>query len=222
MAVNKNNTLVFITLAISFILSTLLKPYPFSWAVKTLPILLLIVITWQHIKQLGIQQPSSSAKYFIFGLLFSSCGDFLLDYNQQDWFIFGLAAFFIAHLCYLNSLRPFNSLQLSNKKPLIIAIYASFGLLTFMLLVDGLGELFIPVLAYMLVLLLMALATVFSHKSNLWLVLGGISFVLSDSLIGFDKFNSPIVLNQLWVMATYYFAQYALVKGYLHSLDKDQ
>lgn len=220
MAVNKNNTLVFITLAISFILSTLLKPYPFSWAVKMLPIFLLIAITWQHSKQLIVQQKPTSVRFFIFGLLLSSCGDFLLDYNQQDWFIFGLAAFFIAHLCYLISLKPFNNVYIADKKPLILITYIGFGVLMFMLFINGLGELFIPVLAYMVVLLLMALATVFSHRSNLWLVLGGISFVLSDSLIGFDKFNSAIVQNQLWVMATYYFAQFALVKGYLMSLKK--
>lgn len=220
MAVNKNNTLVFITLAISFILSTLLKPYPFSWAVKMLPIFLLIAITWQHSKQLIVQQNPTSVRFFIFGLLLSSCGDFLLDYNQQDWFIFGLAAFFIAHLCYLISLKPFNNVYIADKKPLILITYIGFGVLMFMLFINGLGELFIPVLAYMVVLLLMALATVFSHRSNLWLVLGGISFVLSDSLIGFDKFNSAIVQNQLWVMATYYFAQFALVKGYLMSLKK--
>ncbi|NQY48847.1 MAG: lysoplasmalogenase [Colwellia sp.] len=217
---NKNNTLVFITLAISFILSTLLKPYPFSWAVKMLPIFLLIAITWQHSKQLIVQQKPTSVRFFIFGLLLSSCGDFLLDYNQQDWFIFGLAAFFIAHLCYLISLKPFNNVYIADKKPLILITYIGFGVLMFMLFINGLGELFIPVLAYMVVLLLMALATVFSHRSNLWLVLGGISFVLSDSLIGFDKFNSAIVQNQLWVMATYYFAQFALVKGYLMSLKK--
>ena len=221
MAVNKNNTLVFITLAISFILSTLLKPYPFSWAVKMLPIFLLIAITWQHSKQLIVQQKSTSVRVFIFGLLLSSCGDFLLDYNQQDWFIFGLAAFFIAHLCYLISLKPFNNVHIADKKPLILITYIGFGVLMFMLFINGLAELFIPVLAYMVVLLLMALATVFSHRSNLWLVLGGISFVLSDSLIGFDKFNSTIVQNQLWVMATYYFAQFALVKGYLMSLKKN-
>ena len=220
MAVNKNNTLVFITLAISFILSTLLKPYPFSWAVKMLPIFLLIAITWQHSKQLIVQQKPTSVRFFIFGLLLSSCGDFLLDYNQQDWFIFGLAAFFIAHLCYLISLKPFNNVYIADKKPLILITYIGFGALMFMLFINGLAELFIPVLAYMIVLLLMALATVFSHRSNLWLVLGGISFVLSDSLIGFDKFNSAIVQNQLWVMATYYFAQFALVKGYLMSLKK--
>ncbi|WP_019029270.1 lysoplasmalogenase [Colwellia piezophila] len=219
---NKNNTLVFITLAFGFILSTLFKPYPLSWAVKILPILLLIAITWQHTKRLTAPEQSNSTYYFLFGLLFSACGDFLLDYNTHDWFIFGLGAFFIAHICYLISLKPFNNLPIVNKKPLILTTYVGFAALMFILFIDGLGELFIPVLAYMVVLLLMALATVFSHRSTLWLVLGGISFVLSDSLIGFDKFNSAILHSQLWVMATYYFAQYALVKGYLLSLDKNK
>lgn len=228
---NRNNTLIFIILAVSFILSTLFKPYAFSWAVKVLPILLLLAITWQHSKTFAKQantkhltpsKHSAKSRFFIFGLLFSSCGDFLLDYNQQDWFIFGLGAFFIAHIFYLISLKPFNNAHITDKKPLIITAYLGFAGLMFLLFIDGLGELFIPVLAYMVVLLLMALATVFSHRSNLWLVLGGISFVLSDSLIGFDKFNSVILHSQLWVMATYYFAQYALVKGYLLSLDKSE
>lgn len=215
---NKNNTLVFITLAIGFILSTLIKPYPLSWAVKMLPIFFLLNITWQDTKLLPAKQQKISHKLFIFGLLFSSCGDFLLDFNREGWFIFGLGAFFIAHVFYLLSLKPFNNVKVRKNKIAIISAYLGFGLLMFMLLVEGLGELFIPVLAYMSILLLMALATVFSHRSNIWLIVGGISFVISDSLIGFDKFNSAIFQNHIWVMSTYYFAQYALVKGYLKSL----
>lgn len=218
---NKNNTLVFIALAISFILSTLIKPYPFSWAVKMLPIFFLLAIAWQKIKLLPTVQQATSHKLFLLGLLFSSCGDFLLDFNREAWFIFGLAAFFIAHVFYLLSLQPFNNIQNNKQKVAILTTYIGFGLLMFMLLVDGLGELFIPVLAYMTILLLMALATVFTHRSNVWLILGGISFVISDSLIGFDKFNSAIFQNQLWVMSTYYFAQYALVKGYLKSFKSE-
>ena len=214
---NKHNTLIFITLAISFILSTLIKPYPFSWAVKMLPIFFLLVIVWQKINRLPAAQQATSHKLFLLGLLFSSCGDFLLDFNREAWFIFGLAAFFIAHVFYLFSLRPFNNIQNNKQKVAILSTYIGFGLLMFMLLVEGLGDLFIPVLAYMTILLLMALATIFSNKSNIWLILGGISFVISDSFIGFDKFNSAIFQNQLWVMSTYYFAQYALVKGYIKS-----
>ena len=214
---NKHNTLIFITLAISFILSTLIKPYPLSWVVKILPIYFLLVIAWQKIQRLPAVKQATSHKIFLLGLLFSGCGDFLLDFNREGWFIFGLTAFFIAHVFYLISLKPFNNIKNNTKQVAVFITYIGLGLLMFMLLVEGLGELFIPVLAYMTILLLMALATVFSHRSNVWLILGGISFVISDSLIGFDKFNSAIFQNQLWVMATYYFAQYALVKGYLKS-----
>jgi len=90
-----------------------------------------------------------------------------------------------------------------------------YGVIMLALLSDGLGELFIPVIAYMSILLLMALATVFSEKSNAWLVVGGISFVVSDSLIGFDKFYMPIDNVSFAIMITYYFAQFALLKGML-------
>jgi len=217
---NKNNTLVFITLAIAFVLSILVKPYPYSWAVKLLPMILLIIVTWRHIKSIDKSHSSGVVTFFILGLIFSSCGDFALDYKREGWFIYGLGAFFIAHVCYIVSLIPFTKQLTFNKKILFVVTYLSFGLIMFLQLVDGLGELFIPVLAYMIVLLLMAFSTVFSHRSNIWLVTGGVSFVLSDSLIGLNKFNSPILFNHVWVMCSYYFAQYALVKGYLRTLDK--
>ncbi|TPH13391.1 lysoplasmalogenase [Litorilituus lipolyticus] len=219
-------TLLFVALACTFIVSTLVKPYPFSWAVKLLPIILLIGITWQQLTQLKKQDSNlkklSCAKYFLFGLLCSSMGDFILDYNREQWFIFGLGAFFIAHLFYLKSLSPFKNKHTTSKTTIILFAYGMFGAIMFILLKDGLGELFIPVLAYMSVLMLMALATVFSAKSNAWLIAGGISFVISDSLIGFDKFTAQLWQSQLWVMASYYFAQFALVKGYMNSITTSQ
>ncbi len=214
---NKQTTTLFVALACAFVLSTLIKPYPLSWAVKLLPILLLIGTTFKAISTTA--QPNNTNKFFLFGLLFSACGDFLLDYNRDAWFIFGLGAFFVAHLCYLKSLAPFSTNHLGNKALPVLACYCIFGAFMFMQLAGGLGELFVPVLGYMGVLLLMALATVFSKKSNGWLILGGISFVISDSLIGFDKFNSPIFQSHVWVMISYYFAQFALVKGYLKALN---
>ena len=215
----QNITLLFISLAFVFIASTLIKPYPLSWAVKLLPIVLLICVTWQQSARLKTQQthstPLSHATFFLLGLMCSAIGDFILDYNREQWFIFGLGAFFVAHLFYLKSLSPFKNKHSKGVNTLILLAYGIFGSIMFILLKDGRGELFIPVLAYMGVLLLMAIATVFSAKSNAWLIAGGISFVVSDSLIGFDKFTAQLWQSQLWVMATYYFAQFALVKGYL-------
>ena len=206
---NNKITLLFVFLAANFVLSTLVKPYPFSWAIKLLPMLLLIGVAWQLLKSTSLD-----GRFFIAGLVFSACGDFILDYDRVNWFIFGLGAFFIAHLCYLASLKPY--IKKLNQAKLYIALiaYVIYGALMLTILADGLAELFIPVVAYMSILLLMALATVFSEKSNPWLVVGGISFVLSDSLIGFDKFYIPIENVHFAIMVSYYFAQFALFKGF--------
>ena len=200
---------LFVVLASAFVLSTLAAPYPFSWAVKLLPMLLLIGVA---IQSLGF---SHENRYFIIGLIASACGDFILDFNRDGWFLFGLGAFFIAHLFYLASLKPqFNKLAQANYL-MILSIYLIYGFLMLLALVDGLGEMLIPVIAYMTILLIMALATVLSNKANSWLIIGGISFVLSDSLIGIDKFYMPIEHSHFFIMISYYFAQFSLLKGLL-------
>ncbi|GHB57567.1 hypothetical protein GCM10008107_03090 [Psychrosphaera saromensis] len=80
---------------------------------------------------------------------------------------------------------------------------------------NKLNELFIPVFVYILVLLAMAVGTLLSSKSNKWMVIGGVFFVVSDSLIGLTKFYIEIPQSQLWIMITYYAAQYCLVNGLL-------
>lgn len=207
---NKKITLLFVVLAANFVLSTFIKPYPLSWAVKLLPMLFLIGIAWQSLKS-----SSLDGRFFIAGLVFSACGDFILDYDRVNWFIFGLGAFFIAHLFYLASLKPYIKKLHQAKFYITTIAYMIYGACMLTLLANGLGDLFIPVVAYMSILLLMALATVFSEKSNVWLVLGGISFVLSDSLIGFNKFYSPIAYVDIAIMITYYLAQFALLTGFL-------
>lgn len=206
--INKVYYFGFFILASAFVVSTLVKPYPLSWAVKLLPMVLLIILA---IKKLGF---SKSGKFFVVGLLFSACGDFILDFDRQNWFIFGLGAFFIAHLFYLASLKPYVKILKQTQYLLISLIYVGYGGGMLWLLAEGLGQLLIPVVAYMSILLLMALATVLSEKSNVWLVVGGISFVFSDSLIGFDKFYMPIENVSFAIMVSYYFAQFALFKGF--------
>jgi uncharacterized membrane protein YhhN len=98
-----------------------------------------------------------------------------------------------------------------------VGLYGVYGIAMFSLIASGLGELFIPVLAYMSILLIMATMTLVSRRSNTWLILGGLSFVFSDSLIGIDKFYHPISYAPIMIMMSYYFAQYALLRGFIAS-----
>ena len=94
---------LFLAFASLFIISTFLTPFPFSWALKILPIAVLLQFSWQ---QWSITRESAH-KLFIVGLVFSALGDFFLDYDRLNWFIFGLGSFLVAHLYYIFSLKPF-------------------------------------------------------------------------------------------------------------------
>ena len=202
----KTNQVTFFTLfAAIFSLSTFVEPYPYSWVVKIIPMLILIFIALQN-------QNTTSDKLFVTGLLASLCGDFFLGYDGLNWFVFGLASFLIAHLFYITSLLPTTLSMIKRRLPAILA-YVAFSLSMFNIIAPGLDKLFIPVLIYVIVLLLMGISTLISKKTNLWLILGGLSFIVSDTLLGVNKFYTPIPYSHFLIMLTYYFAQFALVKG---------
>jgi alkenylglycerophosphocholine/alkenylglycerophosphoethanolamine hydrolase len=185
----------FILFACIYTLSTLAGPFAFDWLLKIIPLLILIAVSVTFIQ-------STRDKLFIAGLAWSTLGDFLLAYNIIDGFVFGLAAFLIAHLCYIACLTPRVNV-ITKQKIAFMTMYSVYGLLMFSLIAPGLDELFIPVLIYMSVLLLMAMTTVLSAKSNLWLMLGGFSFVVSDSLIGINKFYMSLPYADLMIMTSW-------------------
>jgi len=203
--ITKNKTWLFLFTSVFFILSLFFKPYPLSWLMKLLPMAILVFIAISQLKD-------KTGKIFIVGLVFSGFGDFFLDYEPINGFVLGLGSFFIAHVCYLIVLKP-----IEKKKLGLVGLYGVYGIAIFSLIAGGLDELFIPVLAYMSILLIMAMMTLISKRSNNWLVLGGLSFVFSDSLIGIDKFYYPIPYAPIMIMLSYYFAQYALLRGFIVS-----
>ena len=207
------STALFGVFAIAYTTSSFYGPYSYSWLPKIVPMLILIGLAYISL--------GTSRKHFLFGLAFSTCGDVLLAVKQGELFVFGLGAFLIAHLFYIASLLPIEKTRLKSQAP-TIALYLLFGLVVFGLLFNNLGALLLPVSVYMLVLLLMAFSTLISQRANVWLMLGGASFVLSDSLIGLNKFYQAIPASGVWIMATYYLAQYCLLMGMLKSDAKNE
>ena len=199
-----SKTIIFIFLAALYSFSTFYEPYAFSYLVKILPLMVLIFIAVQNVSNL-------SDKLFLLGLICSVTGDFILDYAPSEGFIYGLGAFLIAHLLYIFSFAP-----VEPKRYIIALCYVIFGVSMFLVIQPGLGKLFLPVFVYMNVLLIMGIFTLISKKSNVWLMLGGLSFVVSDSLLGINKFAIVIPFAHLLIMITYYFAQFSLVKGFVN------
>jgi uncharacterized membrane protein YhhN len=224
---SNRTTALYIILASIFCITTFIEPYPFTWLIKILPILVLVYITSLEVivkstlPKLANNQISNpngkTVTMLLTALLFSACGDILLALQGEHFFIFGLASFLIAHVFFIVSFLPVVKIK---QNLIYIPIYLIIGFAVFFLMAGNLNALFIPVLIYMLVLLTMAFGTLLSGKSNKWLVIGGICFLVSDSLIGINKFYINIPYSHLWVMITYYTAQYCLVNGLIAASER--
>ncbi len=150
-------------------------------------------------------------------LCFSWLGDILL--MRDDLFIMGLGSFLVAHIFYIAAYLKVGAAQGSLRVLDMVKIGAIGGILI-SVLYPHLGDMLIPVVAYALVLLLMALS---AHKrrgatnplSFLLVSLGAMLFVVSDALIAIGKFAFEVPHERLFVMITYIAAQYLIVQGVL-------
>ena len=160
----------------------------------------------------------STKNLTLLALIFSVIGDMFLMYTDEypNYFTSGLVAFLLAHIMYI---LVFLKKRNPKVKPYgFIALIILYGSILFYVLKNGLGNMLIPVLVYMLVILIMA-TTAFWRKGNVnkqsfYLVfIGALFFIFSDSLIALDKFYIPITLARTGIIITYAFAQLLIVSG---------
>lgn len=178
------------------------EPFVASWVIKIAPffviLYLLLTLLQGKIRVLAVA-----------ALLFSMSGDILLNMNL---FVPGLASFLVAQLIYTSIfIQGFNSFE--RRRPLLFLLLGHMALMVY-LLTPELGELFIPVMAYLVVIGAMGMTSVVSKYPTKWLVVGAFLFILSDSLIAINKFLMPLPLADYLIMSTYYGAQL----GILYSL----
>jgi uncharacterized membrane protein YhhN len=149
------------------------------------------------------------------GLFASSFGDIFLELDDDygmDMFIPGLVSFLIAHLFYIRAFYgKIQSTTMFVGIPIVVVYY-----LTVMsqLLPKAESDLRIPVALYGFAISAMAFLSLnryFSPQENsqskLLSLLGSLSFVVSDTVLAFNKFSSPIGNAKKIVMITYYGGQ---------------
>lgn len=182
------------------------------------PLIVLSLIVFFLRQSITLQKPVRLIT--LSALLFSLSGDVLLMFTEQNplFFILGLVAFLLAHVMYiLVFLKHRNPSQKAFPILVVMLIYGS-GL--FYILKEGLGDMLIPVIAYMLVILTMA-TTAFSRKGRVTIqsfnlvFLGALLFLVSDSLLSLNMFYKTIPFANIFIMLTYGFAQFFIVLGIL-------
>ncbi|GMK40319.1 membrane protein [Paenibacillus sp. CCS19] len=180
-------------------------PHAVKLLFKIIPMLLIITYTYLH-----IPHKSKRLQWATFiGLIFCMFGDGLLD-----WFVVGLSAFLIGHLCYMTGFFSewrFSAWRFASIIP--IAIYAAYmgTQLVQALREDNDTGLIIPVIAYIAVIALMAWSAIMTGR--FWATIGSLLFLASDSILSWNLFVSDITNAGILIMTTYYAAQFCIARN---------
>jgi len=196
------------------------------WIAKPLTTLLIAAMV---LRNAGLRPatdtPSAHRTYaraILLGMAFSCIGDIALML-PFDAFVPGLIAFLLAHVCYIVAFRAGSRagrwLVLAAA---LLALFAGINLAGLWPLLPN--DLRIPVVVYVVVLALMAtlaLARAWSHASTTapalqgarWAAIGAILFVISDSVLAWDRFGGGLPAATLCVLSTYYAAQYCIARS---------
>jgi uncharacterized membrane protein YhhN len=151
----------------------------------------------------------------VIGLLFALMGDIFLMV-PSDQFIAGLVCFLITHISYTvgflsdsrfgRPLRPFISLA-------IVAVFIYTGISH-----NIASALKIPVAIYAAALSLMTSQAIARNsqnhnKSSLLAMIGAVLFLISDTLLAYDRFVFVFGSGHALILSTYYSAQYLIARS---------
>jgi uncharacterized membrane protein YhhN len=162
--------------------------------------------------------PTAYTWLILAGLLLSLVGDVLLML-PRDRFVGGLAAFLVAHLCYIAAIQTAGGLHLAGAAGVAGALLVGAGLFMYGKLSESLREqgraaLIPPVVAYIIVILLMAWSAVASLFQPAHLpfrplltAAGALLFLFSDGALAWDRFIRPLPWRSVLVMGAYFAAQ---------------
>lgn len=199
----KNILLFLIIIAVAFTIgSTYLENKIFHYFAKPLATILVILIPILFAKT--SLQPYKNL--ILIGLVFCLIGDILLMFDA--YFVFGLVSFLIGHLFFVYAFTTLNGFTLNFKTLVPLIAIAGF---VFFNLKDHLGNLLIPVILYISVIVLMAWQAInlYVWKKDygfLLITIGACLFLTSDSFLSYRKFIDDFALGQFLVSSTYWSA----------------
>jgi uncharacterized membrane protein YhhN len=152
-------------------------------------------------------------KYLYIALFFSLLGDVFLMFSGELYFMLGLGAFLLAHVFYIllfKSQFKFNLVR--------VFLFVGATLSYFMFIKSGIDpNLLLPVSVYCLVITVMGIfagGRKTNNSSYKLVLIGSILFIISDSLIAYNKFYASLPASSFWVMSTYGLAQFLIVLGW--------
>lgn len=220
---SKSILILYMILGASQVTGILLKIPLLHQSLKALLMPILALYLWN-----GIEEKSKN-NLFLLGILaltFSYAGDIILMIpgNNPLFFICGLCSFLVAHLFYtklFTSLSPLSNNIIRKNLIWIIGIILFLTAFLAYLVPKIDSALKIPVIAYALVICTMLFSAVnikerIEKGPHHMILVGAILFVLSDSILALNKFDSSfqgMTFMHALVMITYISAQGFIIHG---------
>jgi uncharacterized membrane protein YhhN len=185
----------------------------------TKPATMLVLIAWM-VFEVGV---SGALIFFTLGLIFSMIGDICLMLPREQ-FIGGLVSFLLGHVCYIIGFDfeapPITAVTIAMAVGVALVALAVIRPLRAGLLAKGQKAFLQPVQIYAGVISLMLLSALVTLVRPEWektsavlACLGAASFFLSDTLLAWNKFVTPISKGSLKVMITYHLGQILIALG---------
>ncbi|HYV06887.1 MAG TPA: lysoplasmalogenase [Blastocatellia bacterium] len=175
----------------------------------TKPATMLVVLSLAAVERAAM--PGRYGTLIMAGLVCSLAGDIFLML-PSDQFVQGLVSFLIAHLFYIAAFRS----GMSGVGPLWFVLpFCAYGFLALWLLLPGLGDMKLPVIVYLVVILTMAWQSAVRwnanrDRSSVVAFAGALLFAASDSIIAFNRFRWRFYLAEGLIMSTYFTAQWLI------------
>jgi uncharacterized membrane protein YhhN len=178
----------------------------------------LFVYVWQ-----STQAPLSlQIKLFLVSLAFAWMGDVLLAMDGSPlYFIIGLGAFLLMQIGYSIVFRKSCKNLLFSNFAIKSIPFLFYGIIFILILWGSLAtDMKIPVVVYAMAICIMGRMAYerkgqVSENSFVWVMLGALSFIMSDSCLAYNKFVASVDIIEWLVMPTYVAGQYLIVEGML-------
>jgi len=206
----------FLIILIADLVAVYLGNDSFRLVTKTLLMPVLVLYVFSQTKSAH----SNLKAWVLIALLFSWLGDILLMFEGKNpiFFLLGLSAFFVTQVFYIIFFHNIRMREYIRGNALLLLLAIVYYSVLMSLLTPFLGNLKLPVRIYGVVLsfmLMLAMHTMFSKnkKAGVWMVVGAILFVISDSLLALNKFYGAINYGGIIIMLTYGLAQLLIVYG---------
>lgn len=215
---NKAASKSYIGFSVLYLLIILFGREDIAWFLKPflLPFLMYLVYTFEDFPTKNI---------LLTALLFSWIGDIILMFADKGelYFIFGLVAFLFSHIIYILVFNKQIKTEIHTNKFVFLAgigVVLVYLIAMLSILLPSLGELKVPVIAYAIIISTMLLfafegSLYWQNPANIYILLGAIIFVASDSFLAINKFYTTLPLASFWIMTTYLIAQFCITSGIL-------